>query len=271
MIEQDFRDHVLRVKLDGYTVLPDLLTGEECDESRQQLDRLSEEAECQPGASVGGFNNLFNKARVFERIYQLTDLLQVLRYFLGEDAVLSGAYGSIRPPGAKAGGLHSDGSQTGHNRILSEADNGRRITSHVLGLNVIFCISDFTRTNGATHLIPGSFQYDSFRPPPPPVPGQMMVEATRGSALVFNYNTWHGASENRGQESRYAFLSPWRRQWLRPENELSRIVDPEVLERAGENGKKVFGISALAPYLEAWQWDRPAGGPKPGWEHLRRD
>merc|ERR1712096_340567 len=60
-----------------------------------------------------------------------------------------------------------------------------------------------------------------------------------------------GASENRGQESRYAILSPWRRQWLRPENELSRIVDPEVLERAGENGKKVFGISALAPYLEA--------------------
>ena len=38
-----------------------------------------------------------------------------------------------------------------------------------------------------------------------------------------------------------------------------------------ENGKKVFGISALPPYLEAWQWDRPAGGPKPGWEHLRRD
>ena len=69
MIEQDFRDHVLRVKLDGYTILPDLLTGEECDESRQQLDRLSEEAECQPGASVGGVNNLFNKARVFERIF----------------------------------------------------------------------------------------------------------------------------------------------------------------------------------------------------------
>ena len=267
MTEQAFQQHIIRIKLEGYTVLPGLLTGEECDLARQQLDRLAKES----SASEGGLNNLFNKARVFERIYQLPDLLRLIRYFLGQDAALSGANGSIRPPGAQAGGLHSDGSSTGHNRALAEADNGRRIISHILGLNVIFCVSDFTRNNGATHLVPGSFQIDSFRPPSPPVPGQIIIEAKRGAALVFNYNTWHSSSENRSQENRYAILSPWRRQWLRPENELSRVVDPGVLERSGEEGKNIFGVSALPPYLDPWQWDRSGGRPKPEWEHLARD
>ena len=267
MTEQDFQQHVIRIKLEGYTVLPGLLTSEECNQARKQLDRLAEESP----VSGGGLNNLFNKGRIFERIYQLPDLLRLIRYFLGQDAALSGANGSIKPPGTQAGGLHADGSSTGHNRALAEADDGRRITSHVLGLNVIFCISDFTRNNGATHLVPGSFQIDSFRPPPPPIPGQIIVEAKRGSALVFNYNTWHGASENRSQENRYAILSPWRRQWLRPENELSRIVSPEVLERSNEEEKRIFGVGALPPYLDSWQWDRSSGRPKPEWEHLTRD
>jgi len=267
MNQQDFDAHVLRIKLEGYTVLSGQLTDKECQEAKWQLERLANETH---DYSIGGINNLFNKARIFERIYQLPDLLRVIRYFLGEDAVLSGAYGSIRRPGSSGGGLHSDGSQTGHNRALAEADNDQRITSHVLGLNVIFCVSDFTKTNGATYLVPGSFQYDSFRPPDAPVPGQRIVEAGCGSVLVFNFNTWHGPSENQSQDTRYAVLSPWRRQWIRPENELSRLVAPDVLERAGENGKKIFGISALPPYLEGWQWDRASGGPKPDWEHLRR-
>ena len=66
MTEQAFQQHIIRIKLEGYTVLPGLLTGEECDLARQQLDRLAKES----SASGGGLNNLFNKARVFERVYQ---------------------------------------------------------------------------------------------------------------------------------------------------------------------------------------------------------
>ena len=58
---------------------------------------------------------------------------------------------------------------------------------------------------------------------------------------------------------------------MRPENELSRIVSPEVLERSNEEGKRIFGIGALSPYLDSWQWDRSSGRPKPEWEHLTRD
>ena len=156
MTRDEFDEHVLRIQLDGYTVLPGLLTSDECEQAQKELDGLSEK-----NVWLG---NLFNKARVFERVYQISSLLEVIRYFLGQDAVLSGVYGSILHAGTGGGGLHSDGSITGPNRLdsLAPADKNLRITSHVLGFNVIFCISDFTKTNGATRVVPGSYKYQAF-------------------------------------------------------------------------------------------------------------
>ena len=153
---------------------------------------------------------------------------------------------------------------------MAEADAGQRITSHVLGLNVITCISEFTCENGATQVVPGSFTFPTLDIPSLPVPGLRAVEAPRGAALVFNINTWHGPSAHTGSSTRYALLTPWRRSWLRGEYDLASMVDPEVLERAGEEGAAIFGLSARIPYLEGWQWDRAKGAPKAEWSHLRR-
>ncbi len=266
MTEREFAEHVLRMQLDGYTVLPNILTPEECDEAQQQLDHLAAQDAAPP------LECLFNKAPIFERIYQVPELLRYVRYFLGDDAILSGAYGSIRHPGAGSGGLHSDGAITGHNRRQSMplADGGRRITSHVLGLNLVFCISEFTRKNGATHVVPGSYKIPDIETPQPPVAGLRVIEAKRGSVLVFNINTWHGPSAHAGKAARYALLTPWRRCWLRSECDLAYIVKKDVLERAGEEGAKIFGLSSRIPHIEGWQWDRQTGEPKPEWAHLRR-
>ncbi|MEE2725667.1 MAG: phytanoyl-CoA dioxygenase family protein, partial [Candidatus Latescibacterota bacterium] len=155
MKKEEFDAHVLQMQLDGYTVLPDVFSREECDEAQRELERLAAEGD------APSLECLFNKAQVFERIYQVPHLLKFIRFFLGQDACLSGAYGSIRRPGDGNGGLHSDGAITGHNRrqSMAEADAGQRITSHVLGLNVITCISEFTCENGATQVVPGSFTF----------------------------------------------------------------------------------------------------------------
>ena len=86
-----FEEQVLQVELLGYTVLPALLTRAECDEARRELERIIREERDRPGVPAGPFGqqayNLMNKARVFERTYQLSPLLRLLRHFLGEDAV----------------------------------------------------------------------------------------------------------------------------------------------------------------------------------------
>jgi ectoine hydroxylase-related dioxygenase (phytanoyl-CoA dioxygenase family) len=154
---------------------------------------------------------------------------------------------------------------------MAPADNQRRITGHVLALNLIFCISEFTKTNGATQLLPGSHTFETLDQPPEALKNARIVEAPQGAVLVFNVNTWHGASKNSSDQTRYALLTPWRRFWTRCEYEIARIVKPEVLTRAGDEGKAIFGLEAQAPYLDHWQWDRSTGAPKAEWTHLKRD
>ncbi|MDE2846644.1 MAG: phytanoyl-CoA dioxygenase family protein [Gemmatimonadota bacterium] len=267
MTDESFQAHVLDLKVEGYTILTDQLTAEECAEARRELEARY------PDRERGGLEWLFNKARVFERFYQLPDLLRLVRHFLGPDALLSAVYGSVVMPGEGGHGLHSDSGITGHNREASmpEADEGRRITSHPIAFNVIFCLSPFTGINGATELVPGSHRYEYLNVPDSAYDNARTAVAPEGSLVLFDVNTWHGTTKNQTDEPRYAVLSPWRRRWTKCEYEMARVVKPDVLERAGEDGPVIFGFQAQSPYTELWQWDREEGGPKPEFSHLRRD
>ena len=52
---------------------------------------------------------------------------------------------------------------------------------------------------------------------------------------------------------------------------MGRLVKPDVLERAGPEGKTIFGVDAQPSYLERWQWDREAGAPRPEFTRLTRE
>ncbi len=259
-------EHTRAIATDGFTIMPGLLTSKECSEARRELEARH------PDRGVGGFELLFNKARVFERLYQLPDLLQVVRHFVGQDALLSAVYGSVVQPGEGGRGLHSDAGISGHNReeSLADDDRGKRVTSHVLAVNVIFCISEFTATNGATEIVPGSHTYEYLDVPEEAYDRAITAAAPQGAGIVFNVNTWHGQTLNQTTEPRYAVLSPWRRRWTKSEYEMARIVAPDVLERAGDDGPVIFGLPAQPPYIERWQWDFEHGGPKKEFAHLER-
>jgi ectoine hydroxylase-related dioxygenase (phytanoyl-CoA dioxygenase family) len=275
-MDEIFQQHVLALDIHGYTVLEGLLAPAQCDEARAALEQIFAAERDLPGAPHGPHAaqayNLMNKAPLFERLYQLPPLLRLVRHFLGEDAVLSSIQAHRVHPGAPAQGLHYDGSLTGPFKSLAPADRGRRIIGHTLGLNVAFCVSPYTRTNGATRLVPGSHRCpDPQVPREGPVPGETIVEAPRGAAVIWDIATWHGASANTSEEVRYAVMTPWRRSWIRPEADLTRIVHPEVLERAGEEGRAIFGFSSRPPYVDRWQWDAQRGRPADAWAHLNRD
>ena len=267
MTEREFTQHIDSMQRDGFAIVPGILTAAECDEAQAALDMLASER------AAGGMECLFNKARIFERLYQVPAFLRFVRYFLGSDALLSSMHGSILGPGEGGHSLHADGAITGHNREASNApaDANTRITSHVVALNTITCVSEFTAHNGATELVPGSHLHPTLDRPPDADARAVTAVAARGSVVVFNANIWHGPTQNRTNGARYAILSPWRRHWTRCEYEVARIVDPEVLARAGEEGRKIFGLDAQSPYLEMWQWDRDRGEPGEAWAHLRRD
>jgi ectoine hydroxylase-related dioxygenase (phytanoyl-CoA dioxygenase family) len=275
MTDALFQSHSRSLDLHGYTIIKGLLTPAECDEAKAALDRIFAEERELPGAPQGPYFTaylLMNKAPIFERVYQLPPLLRLVRHFLGEDACLSSVQAHRICPGATPQGLHYDGSVTGPFKSYAEADRGRRIVGHTLGLNVAFCISPFTRANGATRLVPGSHRCpDIVVPRDGAVPGEVIVEAPAGAAVIWDIATWHGASANSSGEVRDAVMTPWRRSWIRPEADLPRAILPDVLERAGLEGRLIFGFPSRSPYLDRWQWDLAHGRPIDAWAHRNKD
>ena len=75
-------------------------------------------------------------------------------------------------------GLHNDGSATGaFQGIGSPADEAQRITSHVLYMQAIWCLSEFSKERGGTVYVPGSHLVSTMPVPPAPVPLQTNVVA----------------------------------------------------------------------------------------------
>ena len=116
MTGSEFDPHCRKVKADGYTVLPAVLTSEECDAATMELDRLEKERD------RGGLECVFNKARVFERAYQVPSVLRLVRHFLGGDAVLCAVHGSR----AATRSNRSKSRRTPRNRPTSWKRNGDR-------------------------------------------------------------------------------------------------------------------------------------------------
>jgi len=188
-------------------------------------------------------------------------LIGAVSELFGPGHRITSTSGIVTHPGAPRGGWHADWPYN------------QRIGSHlpepygdaVLHVSAIFMLSDFTESNGATLVVPGSHrrasnpsggraghQADS------PHPAEKPVIGSPGTVLLFDARLWHCRGPNRGDEPRVALLcryAPW---WLnlevrRPGSpEQKAIIDTggrdnsvPLLERAvfealPENAKPLF-------------------------------
>lgn len=108
-------DHTLK---HGYVIIPNAFTGDEIQEAKDELERLSRAASAGP-ASAGGRNAfegyrtrriyaLLNKSRIFDKFALHPDVLALNDYFL-DDGFLVTAFHSISiEPNEDAQALHHD-------------------------------------------------------------------------------------------------------------------------------------------------------------------
>jgi ectoine hydroxylase-related dioxygenase (phytanoyl-CoA dioxygenase family) len=266
--EAAHQDHLFRIRKDGYTILRSVWDEVTCARARARLDELHRELtpDAAPGSAFQA-SALYNKGEVFEGVYQDVRLLRIVRHFLGDDATImslgdTAIHGVVTPfrPGPQPDvitGLHNDGSLTGaFQGVGTPADDSRRIVSHVLYLQAIWCLSPFSKERGGTSFVPGSHLVADLPVPPAPVPGQTNVEAAAGDVFLYNTALWHTAGANTSQHSRYAILSGWTRSWLW-RGWTKPMPRPEVLARAGEGGEAIFGLKQM----ERIQFDTEAKSP----------
>ncbi len=142
--------------------------------------------------------NLLNRDPLFGDLAEHPIAMELVRATLGWPALLSNISGNITLPGATAGVLHAD-------QIFVPEPWGPAPQ----GMNVAWCIDDFTRENGATEVVVGSHRWNR-------LPGEadqdvrpVSAEAPAGSVIAFESRIWHRTGANTSQDRKRAAVFPF--------------------------------------------------------------
>lgn len=212
---------------DGYFILYDVFTPEECARMAAEFDRLeAAEGEAagtevslegedgrlynpaegkKAGLKTGStrISNIFNKSDAFDRCLSIGPLIAASHHLLGE-IKLHGA--NLREP------------HKGYGHQPLHSDVQKRFKGDWWLVNSLIMMDDMTLDNGPTRLVPGSQHWPELNVPGEnvmpsevtdpdllnfdgmpedafaPYPGEILVTIPAGAVCVFNSSCWHGGT-----------------------------------------------------------------------------
>lgn len=201
----------------GYFIAENVLSPQECRAMGAAFDALYD-AEQERGGhevhiepDVRRVSNIFNKTTAFDRCLELPAVLAAAHYLLGEIKV-HGA--NLRDP------VKGFGQQQIH------VDVPKRFADDWWVLNAMLLFDDMTLENGPTRIVPGSHRWAPYNvpvvnigdwqpeplspedearvpaDPEAPYPGEMMVTAPVGSAVIANSSMWHSGTVKKSDAPR---------------------------------------------------------------------
>jgi ectoine hydroxylase-related dioxygenase (phytanoyl-CoA dioxygenase family) len=205
---QDIEQAVADLAEHGLCTINDALDAPTLARARQAMYRAAND-DHQRGRVGKGFEldnndhnqrvwNLLNRDSVFGDLAEHPIALRLVRETLGWPALLSNISGNITGPGAIRGVLHAD-------QIFVPEP----WPTQPQGINVLWCIDDFTVENGATEVALGSHRLHRS-----PTSADTDVEMTpivapAGSVVAFESRLWHRSGANTSSDQTRAGVFPF--------------------------------------------------------------
>ncbi len=193
----------------GFFIVEDVLSDAEVAGMRAEFERLHGEEQGQGGHEVHvepgarRLSDIFNKTAAFDRCLEIPQVLAAAAYLLGEIKV-HGA--NLRDP------------VQGHGQQDLHVDVPKKFADDWWVVNAMLMLDDMTLDNGPTRVVPGSHHWapinvpyvnqgdwepaplsaeDQARVPADlgaPYPGEVLVTAPAGSAIICNSSMWHSGT-----------------------------------------------------------------------------
>jgi ectoine hydroxylase-related dioxygenase (phytanoyl-CoA dioxygenase family) len=107
--------------------------------------------------------------------------------------------------------------------------------------NTLWAITDFTRENGATQVLPGSTDWPDAR-----VGDESEIvraEMTRGSVLLYTGSVFHGAGANESDSDRIGLRATYSLAWLRQEENQFLSCPPEIAKTLAPELQDLLGYT----------------------------
>ena len=204
----------------GYCILERALSAEAVAALKARVD---EQAAGEVAAGCGfvesGINQriwmLPNKGRIFRDLVLSPLVERFMGQLLGPTFLLSSLTANIARPGGAPMYLHTD---QGYVDFWTEKP---------LVANTLFMLDDFTETNGATRVVPGSHRVRELRRWAPEE--TVAAEGPAGSVMVFDGRLVHGTGANRtAGDERRAILAYHCRPFVRQQENFFLGLDPAI-------------------------------------------
>lgn len=182
---------------------------------------------------------IVNKAPEMAPIVEHPTVLNLVRYVLGEDCNLHDYQATSIGPQTGGGAWHVDAPLGQIPEPLPEFP---------LMVQTVWLLDDFTATNGATRILPGSHK---LRKSPTWVHGdledEVVLTAPAGSVALWLSNTWHRSGPNETDAPRRALICNYKRSWLSGFTDFAATLDPDVADSFSATTRYLLGYSARAP------------------------
>ena len=201
----------------GFFTVENVLSAAELAGMRAEFERIhgaereqgGHEVHVEPGARR--LSNIFNKTAAFDRCLEIPEVLAASAYLLGEIKV-HGA--NLRDP------------VKGHGQQDLHVDVPKKFADDWWVVNAMLMLDDMTLDNGPTRVIPGSHHWAPINVPyvnqgdwePAPIsaedqarvpadlgapyPGEVLVTAPAGSAIICNSSMWHSGTVKKDDSHR---------------------------------------------------------------------
>lgn len=168
--------------------------------------------------------NVLSRDPVFVELVQHPVALRLVRQTIGWPALLGNLSANIAEPGCPGGVLHADQVFVPEPWPPHEPQ----------GINVAWCLDEFSEDNGATRVVPGSHRLNR-SPRPDDVDRSVALVAPAGTMIAFESRLWHRTGANRTRDRQRAALFAWySRPIYRTQENWFLSLSPWVLEGASD-------------------------------------
>lgn len=239
-IPKDLEEELQEIYENGYVILKNVLT-------QQEIQTLI--TELQPHLTKCGRNNfegtktnrvynLLTKSQAFNSLAEHPRIMRILDNILRENYLLT-AYQAIQIlPGETIQPLH-------HDDQFINFPRPRRTVS----IGTIWAITEFTKDNGATVVIPKSHQWGDELPASKDqlIPAEMQP----GSVIVFLGTLWHGGGANTTEsDKRLAISAQYCEPYIRPQENFMFSIPVEIAyNRLSPKLRSMVGYSIHPPFI----------------------
>jgi ectoine hydroxylase-related dioxygenase (phytanoyl-CoA dioxygenase family) len=177
--------------------------------------------------------NLLSRDPVFGDLAEHPAALALLRAFLGWPILLSNISANITGPGGGEMVLHAD------QIYMPEPWSG------VQGMNVAWCVDDFTDENGATRIVPGSHLLNRKPREDELTADSVPLEAPAGTMVVMEGRVWHKTGWNRTAARRRAGIFAWYTLPIyRTQENWFLSLNPSMRQFASDTMRTLLGYKA---------------------------